>query len=147
MKYVLLIIITISAAVVFYSFYTLHETDEIRERVQQEVKQNGYVDFSKVVGGDWDSVLIVTPYTDKAELKKKYGIAVNRISDFSIAYLDDRTLLVFCKGKRIQQYSYWFGRISLNGEESLHDLSQLKKNDTKFKTDNSESFTLIQVDE
>lgn len=90
-----------------------------------------------MVDGDWDNIILVTPYTDKAEIKNKFGIAVNRISDFSIAHRDDRVLIVFCKGESIQNYINWIGTFSTSEDEKLYDSIQIKREYAKFKTDNT----------
>ncbi|WP_432355613.1 hypothetical protein [Sporosarcina sp. A2] len=136
MKYAIIFILTISI-VVLYNFYEINENDTIHLNVKQEVQQNKYVDFSKMVDGDWDNIILVTPYTDKAEIKNKFGIAVNRISDFSIAHRDDRVLIVFCKGESIQNYINWIGTFSTSEDEKLYDSIQIKREYAKFKTDNT----------
>lgn len=138
-------------AIVAYNIYKINENDTIRSKIKQEVQQTEYVDFGKVVNGDWDNIILVTPYADKAEIKRSYGISVNRISDFSIAYRDDRVLFIFCKGKNIQDYVYWFGSVSLSETEKMYNPLQIKREDSKFKIDkssnNAGSINLILVKE
>lgn len=137
--------------VVLYNIYKVNENHAIISSIKSEVQQNEYVDFSEIVDGDWDNVILVTPYTDKAEIKNKYGIAANRISDFSIAHRDDRVLIIFCKGESIQNYIYWFGSVSSNKDEKLYGSFQIKREDTEFKLDktssNSTYLNLIRVKE
>ncbi|MDW0110938.1 hypothetical protein [Sporosarcina aquimarina] len=148
MKYVIVLMVLLSS-VVLYNFYKINESHAIHSSVQQEIERNDYVDFSALVEGDWDTIILVTPYTSKAELKEKYGIAVNRISNFSIEYLDDRMLVVFCQGKRIQDYMYWTGRLSLSKGEQLYETTRIKREDAQFKIDEthpaSMPLNLIQV--
>ena len=55
-------------AIVAYNIYKINENDTIRSKIKQEVQQTEYVDFGKVVNGDWDNIILVTPYADKEEL-------------------------------------------------------------------------------
>ena len=137
--------------VVLYNFYKINESDTILSNIKQEVQRNEYVDFSKIVDGDWDNIILISPYTDKAKIKKKYGIDANRISDFSVAYREDRVLILFCKGESIQNYVYLVGGFSSSEDEKLDDSFQIKREDAKFKTDknsnNSMPLNLIHVKE
>lgn len=133
--------LTITIAVVAYNIYKINENDMIRSKIEKEVQQDEYVDFGKAVNGDWDNIILVTPYTDKTELKNNYGISVNRISDFSIAYRDDRVLILFCKGESIQNYVYWFGSVSLSETEKMYGSLQINREDSKFNIDKSSSNT------
>ncbi|MGM7634448.1 hypothetical protein [Bacillus sp. Hm123] len=143
--------VSIILAVVLYNVYKINESDTIHSNIKQEVQQNEYVDFNKIVDGDWDNIILVNSYTDKAEIKNKYGIAANRISDFSVAYRDDRVLIIFCKGESIQNYIYWFGSVSSSKDEKIYGSIQIKREDAKFKTDktsdNSMPLNLIHVKE
>ncbi|WP_317944438.1 hypothetical protein [Sporosarcina saromensis] len=126
---------------VAYNIYKINENDMIRSNIEKEVQQDEYVDFGKAVNGDWDNIILVTPYTEKTRIKNNYGISVNRISDFSIAYRDDRVLILFCKGESIQNYVYWFGSVSLSETEKMYGPLQIKREDSKFKIDKSSSNT------
>lgn len=137
LKYVFFFSLTITIAVVAYNIYKIDENDAIRSKIKQEVQQNEYVDFGKAVNGDWDNIILVFPYTEKAKIKKEYGIDVNRINDFSVAYREDRVLILFCKGESIQNYVYWVGSFSSSEDEKLYDSFQIKRKDAKFKTDKS----------
>ncbi|MEC1177236.1 hypothetical protein P9B03_01965 [Metasolibacillus meyeri] len=148
LKYVIFFLCFTILVVVLYNIYKINESDIILSNIKQEVQQNDYVDFSKVVEGDWDNIILVTPYTDKAKIKNNYGIAVNRISDFSIAYRDDSVLIIFCKGESIQNYIYWLGSVSSSEDEKLYDSLQIKREDAQFKTSNNNVFlNLIHVKE
>jgi len=139
LKYVFFSLTIVIAVVVYYSVYKINEDDTIHSKIKQEVQQDDYVDFGKAVNGDWDNIILVPPYTDKTEIKNSYGISVNRISDFSIAYREDRVLFIFCKGKSIQNYIYWFGSVSLSETEKMYNPLQIKREDSKFKLDKSSS--------
>lgn len=132
-----------------YNFYKINENDTLRSNIKQEVQKNEYVELSEIVDGDWDNIIIVNPYTDKAEINNKYGIAVNRISDFSVAHRDDRVLIIFCKGKSIQNYIYWSGSIFSSEDEKIYNSIKIKKEDTKFKadktSDNNTPLNLIHI--
>ncbi|WP_186672910.1 hypothetical protein [Sporosarcina sp. BP05] len=139
LTYVMFFLVLTILTVVLYNTYKINESDTILSNIKSEVQQNEYVDFSEIVDGDWDNIILVTPYTDKAEIKKKYGIDANRISDFSVAYREDRVLILFCKGESIQNYIYWFGSVSSSENEKLYGSFQIKREDTEFKTDKTSS--------
>lgn len=140
------ICLLIIAAIASYNIYKIKEDNKIYLNLKQAAQQNETVDFSQVVSGDWDNIIIVNPYADKMEIKNKYGISVNRISDFSVAHRDDRLLIIFCKGKSIQDYIYWFGSVLLGENEKAYDSLQIKREDAKFKTEkNSGSDVFINL--
>ena len=146
-KYMVGVFILIILAIVFYSFYMIDDNDKILLDIKQKIQQSEYVDFSKIVDGEWDNIILITPYTSKSEIKDKYGIDTNRISDFSIEYREDLVLIIFCNEKSIQDYIYWHGNILITEKEKLYDSIKIKREDAKFKvdkiSDNSEVLNLI----
>ena len=146
-KYMVGLFILIISAIVFYSFYMIDDNDKILLDIKQKIQQSEYVDFSKIVDGEWDNIILITPYTSKSEIKDKYGIDANRISDFSIEYREDLVLIIFCNEKSIQDYIYWHGNILITEKEKLYDSIKIKREDAKFKvdkiSDNSEVLNLI----
>ena len=143
----IILIILIILAIVFYSFYMIDDNDKILLDIKQKIQQSEYVDFSKIVDGEWDNIILITPYTSKSEIKDKYGIDANRISDFSIEYREDLVLIIFCNEKSIQDYIYWHGNILITEKEKLYDSIKIKREDAKFKvdkiSDNREVLNLI----
>ena len=146
-KYMVGLFILIISAIVFYSFYMIDDNDKILLDMKQKIQQSEYVDFSKIVDGEWDNIILITPYTSKSEIKDKYGIDANRISDFSIEYREDLVLIIFCNEKSIQDYIYWHGNILITEKEKIYDSIKIKREDAKFKvdkiSDNSEVLNLI----
>lgn len=146
-KYMVGLFILIISAIMFYSFYMIDDNDKILLDIKQKIQQSEYVDFSKIVDGEWDNIILITPYTSKSEIKDKYGIDANRISDFSIEYREDLVLIIFCNEKSIQDYIYWHGNILITEKEKLYDSIKIKREDAKFKvdkiSDNSEVLNLI----
>ena len=146
-KYMVGVFILIISVIVFYSFYIIDDNDKILLDIKQKIQQSEYVDLSKIVDGVWDNIILITPYTSKSEIKDKYGIAANRISDFSIEYREDLVLIIFCNEKSIQDYIYWHGNILITEKEKLYDSIKIKREDAKFKvdkiSDNSEALNLI----
>ena len=146
-KYMVGLFILIILAIVFYSFYMIDDNDKILLDIKQKIQQSEHVDFSKIVDGEWDNIILITPYTSKSEIKDKYGIDANRISDFSIEYREDLVLIIFCNEKSIQDYIYWHGNILITEKEKLYDSIKIKREDAKFKvdkiSDNSEVLNLI----
>lgn len=146
-KYMVGLFILIILAIMFYSFYMIDDNDKILLDIKQKIQQSEYVDFSKIVDGEWDNIILITPYTSKSEIKDKYGIDANRISDFSIEYREDLVLIIFCNEKSIQDYIYWHGNILITEKEKLYDSIKIKREDAKFKvdkiSDNSEVLNLI----
>ena len=146
-KYMVGLFILIISAIMFYSFYMIDDNDKILLDIKQKIQQSKYVDFSKIVDGEWDNIILITPYTSKSEIKDKYGIDANRISDFSIEYREDLVLIIFCNEKSIQGYIYWHGNILITEKEKLYDSIKIKREDAKFKvdkiSDNSEVLNLI----
>lgn len=146
-KYMVGLFILIISAIMFYSFYMIDDNDKILLDIKQKIQQSKYVDFSKIVDGEWDNIILITPYTSKSEIKDKYGIDANRISDFSIEYREDLVLIIFCNEKSIQDYIYWHGNILITEKEKLYDSIKIKREDAKFKvdkiSDNSEVLNLI----
>ena len=146
-KYMVGLFILIILAIMFYSFYMIDDNDKILLDIKQKIQQSEYVDFSKIVDGEWDNIILITPYTSKSEIKDKYGIDANRISDFSIESREDLVLIIFCNEKSIQDYIYWHGNILITEKEKLYDSIKIKREDAKFKvdkiSDNSEVLNLI----
>ena len=146
-KYMVGLFILIISAIMFYSFYMIDDNDKILLDIKQKIQQSKYVDFSKIVDGEWDNIILITPYTSKSEIKDKYGIDANRISDFSIEYREDLVLIIFCNEKSIQDYIYWHGNILITEKEKIYDSIKIKREDAKFKvdkiSDNSEVLNLI----
>lgn len=146
-KYMVGLFILIILAIMFYSFYMIDDNDKILLDIKQKIQQSEYVDFSKIVDGEWDNIILITPYTSKSEIKDKYGIDANRISDFSIEYREYLVLIIFCNEKSIQDYIYWHGNILITEKEKLYDSIKIKREDAKFKvdkiSDNSEVLNLI----
>ena len=146
-KYMVGLFILIISAIMFYSFYMIDDNNKILLDIKQKIQQSKYVDFSKIVDGEWDNIILITPYTSKSEIKDKYGIDANRISDFSIEYREDLVLIIFCNEKSIQDYNYWHGNILITEKEKLYDSIKIKREDANFKvdkiSDNSEVLNLI----
>lgn len=143
------LLVLVVSVIVLHNIYMINENNEILVNIKQEVINNKYVDFSKTVNEEWDNIIIVAPYTKKSEIKSKYGIDVNKISDFSIEYIDGKMLIIFCKGKSLKEYIYWPGDVLVKENEKVYGSIKIKKENTKFKAgtfqNNNKIFNLIHL--
>ncbi|WP_342807992.1 hypothetical protein [Alteromonas sp. M12] len=65
---------------------------------------SGVVDLSIEVGGNWDKVCFITPYTDNAGAKEVLGFDFNVEEKSGISILDGITLVIATKGSQVIEY-------------------------------------------
>lgn len=85
--------------------YDVYKLKEDERSAALLAAANGRVAIAEVVPGEWDAVVVVTPYTSEQEMRA-VGIPATRLRDTSITYLDDRVLLAFFEGDTFIKYSY-----------------------------------------
>ncbi|KFL42881.1 hypothetical protein CH76_09980 [Lysinibacillus sp. BF-4] len=85
--------------------YDVYKLKEDKRSAALLAAASGRVAIAEVVPGEWDAVVVVTPYTSEQEMRA-VGIPATRLRDTSITYLDDRVLLAFFEGDTFTKYSY-----------------------------------------
>ncbi len=87
------------------SVYLIQESS-IPNEIQEKIHSLNEIDFSKLVDGDWDTLTIISSYTDQKEIQENFNININRLADKSVEYHDGQNLFVFCKKGKVESYFY-----------------------------------------
>ena len=85
--------------------YNVYKIKEDTTSATQLAAAADRIKLADYVSGEWDAVVVVTPYTSEQEMRA-VGIPATRLRDTSITYLDDRVLLAFFEGDTFTKYSY-----------------------------------------
>ena len=78
------------------------ENDKIlTEKIEAELNsKNKTVDFPKVADFEWDSLIILGPYSVVDEIEKEFNLNLTNIRQNGIEYSDFYDLVVFLKDKK-----------------------------------------------
>ncbi|MBO3117926.1 hypothetical protein J4050_14310 [Winogradskyella sp. DF17] len=98
-------IIISSALILFFlsceSIFQLKPDQTIEERIMDEINREDMVfDLSTLSSFEWDSVIILGPYTIVEDTEKLFDLNLSNISRNGIEYSDSYNLLVFLRGKK-----------------------------------------------
>ena len=85
--------------------YNVYKIKEDTTSATQLAAAADRIKLADYVSGEWDAVVVVTPYTSEQEMRN-FGIPTSRLRNTSITYLDDRVLLAFFEGDRFVKYCY-----------------------------------------
>ena len=85
--------------------YNVYKIKEDTTSATQLAAATDRIKLADYVSGEWDAVVVVTPYTSEQEMRN-FGIPTSRLRNTSITYLDDRVLLAFFEGDRFVKYCY-----------------------------------------
>lgn len=109
---------------------TMDENVQMRGAIVREMQNTKSIDFKTLADGEWDRLVIIGPYTEKSIAEKKAGASLARIEHYDMHFADNKNLLVFCKGSKLEGYVY-LGRDLVNFEpEDM--LKSISKKDSIF---------------
>lgn len=82
-------------------FFQLENDKNLAEKIKKEIyKDNHNFHFSSLTNFDWDSLIILGPYTSIEDIEKEFELDLNNINQNGIAYTDYFNLIVFLKNNR-----------------------------------------------
>lgn len=143
-------IVVIALSSLLYFFYEkvyLLEESELPSSIQEKILESNEVDLDSLVEGEWDSLLIIRPYTQAKEVKEDFGININRLRNGSIQYGEGQTLFIFCKGNHIESYFYMKYPIQVDYESFSYE-ERIPRSDAKFQIINyGEMQNLVNIKE
>ena len=103
----LLILVMLGILIIYAEKISVLEEDQkIAENIVGELKAGNKIDFQKIIDGEWDSMVIVGPYTPRKKAEKFCTVKLDKIKHYRMDYSDSETLLVFCKGRQVLKYAY-----------------------------------------
>ena len=80
---------------------TLKNDEKLAKKIEKELNsENGAIDFAKMTDFDWDSLIILGPYTTIENIEKEFDLKLANIRQNGIHYSDYYDLVVFIKGKK-----------------------------------------------
>ncbi|GAA0751458.1 hypothetical protein [Psychroflexus lacisalsi] len=125
---------TIGIGVLFLSIiscgylFQLENDEKLAKKIETELNsENGAVDFAKMTDFDWDSLIILGPYTTIENVEDEFNLNLANIRQNGIHYSDYYDLIVFLKDKKSVKI------IELNRALSSQRRI-IKKEESKFKT-------------
>ena len=105
----ILVAITVVFLLLLYWYYDsiyLIQERNIPDEIQKKIHNLSTIDLGELIEGEWDTMTIILPYTDRKEIQKNFNININRLANKSIEFRDGQVLCVFCKKGKIQSYFY-----------------------------------------
>lgn len=87
------------------SAYFIEEADIPRD-VQVRIREAQEINFGETIDGQWESLIILPPYTDAKTARKNFDINLNRLKNSSIEYGKGQALFLFCGEEQIESYFY-----------------------------------------
>lgn len=97
----------------------LNTDTELERKIEEEVTSGqNILDLGRITNRDWDSLLILTPYTNSDKMEKQLGISLSRTKHSGIESRDDISQLIFFeKGEPVDMVEYprYLGDFSNNG--------------------------------
>lgn len=94
-KFVFLLLIAISCHKI--------QDKKLQQSIRFEIEQNKSLDFSNYTDFQWDSVILLSPYTNIQSIEKEKDLDLSGISK-DIEVLDSINLLVFLKDRKMVKY-------------------------------------------
>ena len=118
--------------------FQLEKDKKLAEDIETELNsENRAVDFAKMTNFDWDSLIILGPYTTVENIEKEFDLNLANIRQNGIHYSDYYDLIVFLKDKKSVKI------IELNRALSSQRRI-IKKEESKFKTGEDGIITLME---
>ncbi len=105
----LILILTLFAGIFYFDIYKTSENIHLKTKIEaaiEQIPENGIANFSELVEGEWNRMIIVTPYTSMESVKENFHIPSEKISNDNIELLDTTELIIFCKDDQIENYIY-----------------------------------------
>lgn len=134
LKCVLYCAIGLFLVFLFYFWYTsvyLIPEMDISNDIQEKIWESDEIDFSQWIEGEWDSLVIIRPYTDTKTVREKWNINIDRLENDSIKYADGQTLFLFCKKDEIEKYFYIKYPVEID-DASIPDNERIPKDAAVF---------------
>jgi len=108
--------------------FQLKNDEKLAEEIEKELSsENGAIDFAKMTDFDWDSLIILGPYTTIENIEKEFDLNLANIRQNGIHYSDYYDLVVFIKDKKSVKIVEL--KRAINSQ-----LKIVKKEESKFKT-------------
>ena len=83
-------------------FFQLENDKNLAEKFKKEIyKENNNVYFSSLTNFDWDSLIILGPYSSIEDVEKEFKLDLTNIKQNGITYSDFYNLIVFLKNNYI----------------------------------------------
>ncbi|WP_292948630.1 hypothetical protein [Olleya sp. UBA1516] len=81
--------------------FQLENDKKLTEKIITELhSKNRTVDFSKVADFEWDSLIILGPYSQVERIEEEFSLNLKNIRQNGIEYSDYYDLIVFVKNKK-----------------------------------------------
>lgn len=82
-------------------FFQLENDKNLAEKFKKEIyKENNNVYFSSLTNFDWDSLIILGPYSSIEDVEKEFKLDLTNIKQNGITYSDFYNLIVFLKNNK-----------------------------------------------
>jgi len=108
--------------------FQLENDEKLAKKIETELNsENVTVDFAKMTDFDWDSLIILGPYTTIENVEEEFNLNLANIKQNGIHYTDYYYLVVFIKNKKSVKI------IELN-RSLISQQRIIKKEESKFKT-------------
>ncbi len=135
---------TIGIGILFLSIiscgylFQLENDEKLAEEIETELNsEKRSVDFAKMTDFDWDSLIILGPYTTVENIEKEFDLNLANIRQNGINYSDYYDLVVFIKDKKSVKI------IELNRRLSSQSRI-IEKEKSKFQIGEDGTFTLME---
>ncbi len=115
----------------YTSIYLIPETP-IPNGVQEKILTSQEVNFDQLIDGEWDNLIILSPYCDLKDDGKTFNINFKRLANKSIEYREGQSLFIFCKKDKIKSYFYIESSLAFVDHEVLPYSSKISKADAIF---------------
>ena len=107
--------------------FQLKNDEKLAEKIEKELNsENGAIDFAKMTDFDWDSLIILGPYTTIENIEKEFNLNLANIRQNGIHYSDYYDLVVFIKDKKSVKIVEL--KRAINSQRKI-----IKKEESKFK--------------
>ncbi len=108
--------------------FQLENDEKLAKKIENKLySENGAVDFAKMTDYDWDSLIILGPYTTIENIEKEFDLNLANIRQNGIHYSDYYDLVVFLKDKKSVKIIEL--KRAINSQRKI-----IKKEESKFKT-------------
>jgi len=108
--------------------FQLKNDEKLAEKIEKELNsENGAIDFAKMTDFDWDSLIILGPYTTIENIEKEFDLNLANIRQNGIHYSDYYDLVVFIKDRKSVKIVEL--KRAINSQRKI-----VKKEESKFKT-------------
>ncbi|WP_317366753.1 hypothetical protein [uncultured Tyzzerella sp.] len=115
----------------YNSSYLIKETP-IPNDIKEKILELNEINFSELVDGEWDTLIIIPPYSDSKYIKKHFNININRLENSTIKYGDGQSLFIFCKKDKIESYFYIRYPLADIDYTSLNNVYKIPRNEAIF---------------